>query len=713
MPVNNELADQVWTRYQKLRDNGHIDYVLKANKCEDFFFGQQWDQKDLAYLKSVRRPALTINKIISTLANVMGEQIYNRTDIAFKPRNEGATSEVADALTKVFMQISDNNQLPWVRSDVFADGIIGSRGFYDIRLDFTDSLKGELKIQQLNPKNVLIDKDADAYDPESWGDVIHSKWMSVDDIELTYSAADAKILQGRGNSYVPYGADTYDNGRDRFGTASMRHGVVDDDPDERVSRHVRVIDRQWRKLDKVEHFVDIRLGDMRQVPRDWDRERIGLHLEQNPNLAVTKKLIKRVRWTVVADNVVLHDDWSPYKHFTIVPFFPYFVRGRTCGLVENLIDSQELLNKTSSQELHVVNTTANSGWKLKTGALKNMSAGELENRGAQTGLVIELDDINNAEKIQPNQTPTGLDRISYKAEEHIKTISGVSDYALGSAREDVSAKSVLANKSSGQTNLAKVIDNLGRTDTILARTALSMIQDFYTEERLIKITKDKLQNTVEEIKVNEVTPEGTIINDLTLGEYLVVTTSQPERDTFEEGQFDQAVRLRTEVGVQIPDRFIIQSSRLRDKAAIISALEGNQDSPEAQAAAQLAAREREAQVATAEAQAQKIAADAQLSMAKAQAEAAGGGGAEEAQAKLTLEAQKIQQDHALAVEKMEREFALKKELMDREFEMKRQEQAQEQALKRQTEEADVMTRRMAAIEQARQTQASAPAATKE
>ncbi|WP_230685339.1 hypothetical protein, partial [Streptococcus pneumoniae] len=91
---------------------------------------------------------------------------------------------------------------------------------------------------------------------------------------------------------------------------------------------------------------------------------------------------------------------------------------------------QELLNKTSSQELHVVNTTANSGYKVRSGSLTNMTPEELEQRGAETGIVIETngDPESDVVKIQPNQVPAGLDRISYKAEEHIKTISGVSDY---------------------------------------------------------------------------------------------------------------------------------------------------------------------------------------------------------------------------------------------------------------------------------------------
>ena len=717
MPVNTSLANEVWCRYAWLRDNGHLDFVKKAAKCEEFFVGLQWDPNDLALLKSYRRPALTINKIISTISNVMGEQIFNRTDIAFKPRNEGATSEIADALTKVFMQIGDNNQLNWVRSDVFADGIVGSRGFFDVRLDFTDSLRGEVRIEQLNPKNVLIDADADEYDPDKWGDVIITKWMSPDQIEMMYSKSDADLLRGRQDSYFPYGYDSIDRDRDRFGhPRSMYTYNTGPDSGDNNTRNIRVIERQWRKLDRVLHFVDVGTGDTRMVPADWDQVRIQQHMAQNPNLALTKKLVQRIRWTVVADNVVLHDDWSPYKHFTVVPYFPYFRRGRTVGLVENLIGPQELLNKVSSQELHVVNTTANSGWKVKRNALQNMSVGELEQRGAQTGLVLELDELINAEKIQPNQTPSGLDRISYKAEEHIKSISGVSDYMQGFAREDVAAKSVQTNKQSGQANLAKVMDNMNRTDFILARNVLDLVQEYYTEQRLLYITTDRLTNTTEQLTVNQPTPEGMIINDLTLGEYAVVVTNQPERDTFEETQFDQAVRLRTEAGVQIPDKYIIQSSRLKDKAEIVKELEGDQNSPEAQAAAQLKQRASEAEVVKLEAEAMQKQSDARLKQAKSQKELASIGqdsGQDEMvmeqyklEAEMAMEKQKMDQEFALKKEQMEREFALKREQMAAEMQLKREQAAADTAIKRQQAREQAMAQRVAAVEQARNTSKS-------
>ena len=614
MPIDTALATKQWVRYAWCRDNGHAQFVQKAEKCDAFFRGDQWDKVDKARLEHVRRPALTINKILSTISNVMGEQIYNRAETSFRPRS-GSPTEVADILTKVFKQISDNNQLDWKRSDMFADGIITSRGFLDVRIGYGDSMQGEVVIDNLNPKNVIIDPDGEEYDPDSWSEVFTSKWVTADDIAVLYNTEDAEYLRNREQSFFPYGYDSIQAFRDRFGDRfnPMYTGDYDNSS---VLRNIRLIERQYRMLDRQKHFVDPATGDMRPIPDDFDRNKIAYMVSQF-GLEVTTKLVRRIRWTVIADNVRLHDDWSPYKHFTVVPFFPYFRRGTTIGLVENLLGPQELLNKVSSQELHVINTTANSGWKVKSGNLTNMTVEELEQKGAQTGLVVEVNEIDGIEKIQPNQVPTGLDRITYKAEEHIKTISGVSDSMQGFDREDVAAKAIQAKRQAGNTNLAKPLDSLTRTDHILARNVLDLVQQFYTEERIMTITHDQATGETETFAVNQVTPEGQIINDLTLGEYDVVVSSVPRRETLEDSQFEQAVALR-EMGVMIPDSVLIDASRLMNKKDVIKQMEGDKTSPEAQAAAELQRRAQEAEVAKAEGEASQKHADAQLKGAKTQ-----------------------------------------------------------------------------------------------
>lgn len=664
MPVNTDLATKTYYRYAWVRDAGHSDFVKKAELCERFFRGMQWDESDLALLKAQRRPALTINKILSTISNVMGDQIYNRSEISFQPRS-GAPSGNADVLTKLFKYISQDNQLDWLRSDVFADGIITSRGFYDLRMDFNDNLMGDVRTTRLNPKNVLIDPDATEYDPDTWNDVMTTKWLTADEIAVLYNEDDADYLRNRAGSYFPYGYDSIDYMRDRFGdrnaARSFYTGVVDESS---VQRSIRVIERQHRKLDKQRHFYDKATGDLRAIPDNWNRDRIAA-VRDMYRLEVVTKLVNRIRWTVTADTVVLHDDWSPYKHFTVVPFFPYLRNAQTVGLVENLLGPQELLNKVSSQELHVINTTANSGWKVKTGSLRNMSIEELEQRGAETGLVMELDDPKSVEKIQPNQVPSGLDRLTYKAEEHIKTISGVSDYQTGNAREDVSAKAVAMNTSRGSFNLAKVTDSLNRTDHILARNILDLVQQYYTDPRVVNVVRDRMTGETETIEVNvpAPTPEApdAVLNDLTLGEYDVVVTSTPVRETLEDSQFQQALSLR-ELGIQIPDATLLENSRLLHKSDIIAQMKAAQESPEAVAKRELEKTAAELEVANLKAEAAKIEADAMLKQAKADkenqstAKAMQGGGDDLEMAKAQFEMQAAREKHQLEMEKLRAEL---------------------------------------------------------
>ena len=618
MVAMTDTALRQWLRYQQMRDQGHADFVKKADRCNDFFAGRQWDDNDIALLKAARRPALTINKILSTIGNVMVEQIQNRTDISFQPRS-GASVETAEILTKVFRQIADANQLDWKRSDVFCDGIISSRGYFDVRLDFTDSMMGEVRINRMNPKNVLVDPDAEDYDPDTWNDVVTTKWVTWQDIEMLYGKDKAETLRNRGTSMFPYGYDSIERERDRFGT-SFPNGSYSSPWDNGESlRNIRIIERQYRQLDRVEHFVDLATGDLRPVPENWSRERVAMAAQQF-NLGLTKKLVKRIKWVVTADNVVLHEDWSPYKHFTIVPYFPYFRHGTTIGLVENLLDPQEYLNKVTSQELHVINTTANSGWKFKTGALANMTPEELEQRGAETGLVVEVTEMDGLEKISPNQTPQGLDRFSYKAEEHIKSISGVTDYMMGSAREDVSAKAVALNQSRGAMNMAGPSDSLQRTDFILARNVLDLVQEFYSEPRVMNIVANRLTGDSEEVSINQPDPyTGAILHDLTIGEYDVIVSNTPSRETLEDSQFEQAVSLR-ELGVNIPDETLIENSRLNRRSDIIKQMREAANGEEAQYKKELERMAAELEIANKRAEAERASADAQLKQAKAEAE---------------------------------------------------------------------------------------------
>lgn len=626
---DQQLAHQQWSRYVRARDNGHLQYVEMAKKCDAFYRGDQWDTADLAALEAEGRPALTINTILPTVNTVLGEQSTRRADIQFKPRR-GGDQEVASVLTKLYMQIADNNKLDWVEQQVFSDGLImDGRGYFDVRMDFSDHVEGEVRITAKDPIDILIDPDAKEYDPRTWNEVFETKWMTLDEIEELYGEDKAEALRFVAENGNGFGRDSIEYEETRYGKTDTSQdylgAAVPGKDDYRNVRALRVIERQYRKMGRADFFVDPNTGDQREVPEDWTEQKAKKFAKQY-GLGIISKIKRKVRWTVTCDKIVLHDDWSPYEDFTLVPYFAYFRRGRPFGMVRNLLSPQEQLNKIASQELHIVNTTANSGWMVESGSLVGMTADDLEEHGAETGLVLEYNRGSQPPlKIQPNQIPTGLDRISQKAALNIKTISGVNDSMLGSDSAEVSGIAIQAKQNRGAIMIQVPLDNLRKTRQYLAEKVLNLVQRFYTEQRVIQITnEDDPMKPREPMVVNQMTPEGRIVNDLTLGEYDVIVGTAPARDSFDEMQFAEAINLR-QVGVAIPDDAIIEYSHLARKQELakrIRMMTGVEQTPEQMQVnamqAELAMQQVQLELQKLQAEVQKLQTEAAVNIAKVQ-----------------------------------------------------------------------------------------------
>lgn len=568
--AKEQIALEEWDRYQRAKDAGHEKYLERAKLCDDFYRGEQWDPQDKAALDRKGRPALTINQVLPTVNVILGEQVTRRADIRYKPAKDG-TEEVASTMTKVVNQIMDSNEYDSLESEVFSDGIIQERGFFDVRIEFDDNLMGHVSINVEDPLDIIPDPKGKSYDPKTWQEVTKTRWWSLDEVEEFYGKEAADRLKYVACNETTRGQDSikFEN---TFSEDENRHteAWASSDPSNRQVRVIRVLERQFYQNRKVYLFVDPHTGDAKRVPLNWNREKRRAFAAKF-KLFLHQKVERQVRWRVCADKVLLHDDWSPYSTFTIVPYFPYFRRGKTIGAVTNLLDPQRLLNKLSSQELHVVNSVANSGWITRKGSLANMTTEDLADRGAETGLVIEVKPgAESPEKIQPNTVPTGLDRIGMKAANNIREISGINEGMLGLTGAEVSGIALDSKEKRGQVQLQVPLDNLARTRRLVAKKILELVQAYYTEPRLISITRDMPREgepAQEELGINIPTPEGYILNNLTVGQYDVVVASQPSRDTYNDGQFAEAIGLR-QIGVVIPDDRMIEYSNLDKKYAL-------------------------------------------------------------------------------------------------------------------------------------------------
>jgi hypothetical protein len=606
----HETVTETWNRYMDSKVRGHADFENRAKRNEDFYLGggRQWTEEEKEALESMGKPWIEPNIVFSIINTVLGYQTQTRMDIAFKPR-EVDDQDLADMLSKISMYILDVNQYPWVESQVFADGIIMSRGFFDVRMNFDDNFYGEITVESRDPMDIVPDIDADTYDPDDWADVIECKWLTLDEIEELYGKSKRNEVERNLDNLnqEDFGWSEIGSTRNSFGD-DISKGVRSYYQDEFNVVHARVLERQWWKIQVREFFVDTVNGETEPVPDEMsDREKNRVAREND--YTIVKKASRRVRWTVVAQDTLLHDAWSPYDHFTIVPYFPYFRRGRTIGLVDNLISTQEAFNKVLSQTVHAVNSTSNSGWVVEENSLTNMDTEDLEDVGSMMGLILEYrSGREKPEKIEPNQIPTGLSDLSAQTMNLMTTISGVSDVFRGEQGPEITGTAIANRVQQNAVQLAAPLDNLFRTRHMIAERVLNLVQNFYTEERTFVITNvDEFgQEQPEQVVTNTYDEEmEDFVNDLSQGKYDVVITDVPNQVTFQNSQFQQALELR-KFGVMIPDDVMVMYSGLSKKNELAKRL-SQQPSEEESAAQQ---QQLQSEMAKAKAEVDKAKAEA-------------------------------------------------------------------------------------------------------
>lgn len=585
------IARDNWARYLYGRDRGHLEYMAQAKKCEGMYLGggEQWEEDSKAQLEAEHRPWYEFNEVMPSINSAVGYQIQNRMDIAFKPRGGLSDMDKATVLNKVVMQIMAQNQFHWKETQVYGDGLIEQRGYFDIRMSFEKNMKGELEIETLDPRDGIPDPDAKAYDPRTWGDFIVTRWLLLDEIEARYGRKARDIAEASNDAGEDFGVTDGETQRNTFGSndTAGRYDAYGNEGDG-LARY-RVIDRQKYVYEMTKCLVWPETGDIKTLD-SFTPEQVA---EAMANGAVqAKRMRKRVRWMVSTYFSTLHDEYSPYDDITTVPYFAYFRRGKTRGMVDNAIGPQEVLNKTVSQYVHIINSSANGGWIVEEGSLTNMDTDDLKEMGSKTGLVVEFKKGFTApQKITANNVPSGVDKLIDRATQALKDVT-VPDSMRGLQGNAVSGVAKQADQFASQQQLAVPLDNLAYTRRLVANRVVALVQKYYDSHRVFRITEmNPLTGKEEEqvIEINKPDGEGGYLNDITMGTYDVVITEQPMQVTFENGQFEQAITMRKE-GVKIPDATVVRYSNLSDKHEIMQTMQGSEAvDPTLEAKAQLMA----------------------------------------------------------------------------------------------------------------------------
>lgn len=592
-PTAGGLPAQKWDEIMLFHDRFYRDqdaqvrWAEPAKRGVDYFEGRQWTAANMAKLAREGRPILTINKLRPLVNLVMGYHLNNQVDRKALPTNDATgTADMARVLSHTLKNISDLNELRFVDAEVHLDGLLSGRGWWEVEMDYDENVFGECAIRAVDPFTVLPDCDGQEYSPTGPSHTRISKvdWVSVDEIEAWYGEAAANRIAplaayGVTQSAMPLSLPTeiehvtpmrtfgMQDGRNS-GRLFVERGAEWADTYRKLVRRLNIQHwvRTWRWA-----MLDLETGDRRWVPDDWNddtRQKAQVWAaENNIPLALQRVRARRLRWTHIIGDTVVWDRWSPYDQPTLIPFFPYFRRGVTQGMVEPLLDVQDEINVRRAARLNIIMRAANSGWIVHKGALTPQERRNLENNGGRAGFVLEWDSKNNTQpeprQISPQQSPVSIAELEHEAESDMQEIAGINRAALGQSEgANTSGRAVLARQQQTVIGLEMMRSNWQRSVRLSGNAMKANVQSFYTQPRLIRIVGQNQANPIE-MMINVQAADG-VINDVTQGRYSIAMDETSLTDAFLDAQFNELLTMMQQ-GLPIPPEFLVDASSVGRK----------------------------------------------------------------------------------------------------------------------------------------------------
>lgn len=459
---------------------------------EDFAFesGDQWTAEERALLEEQKRPPTVFDRIGPIVAAVVGTEVNNRQELRFLPREPGDAG-VNDLLTAAADYVRDNCDAEHEESCAFRDMVICGMGWTESRLDTDVNPDGDIRIERVDPLEMIWDFAARRSNLEDARFVMRAARIARSEAQAMFPDADPGDLDAswahlpvpeQGRSEAPH--ERYRNPP----SPEEGYGAASDGP--HSTAMVTIIQCQWWERETVwmvagqdGEFAQTE-GEYRELAKRW-RALMGSDL---PARQVTRR---RFRQAFVGRTVLEEGDAPVQDRFTFQAMTgKRDHQGLFMGIVRPMKDPQRWSNKFFSQALHIVNTNAKGGLMAETGAFEDVRQAE-ESWSDPAGITwLRPGGLNQVRDKNPPAFPVQVNNLLQYADATIRDVSGVNLEMLGSAERNQPGILEYQRKQAAVTILAGLFDSLRRYRKAAGRVLLAMIRDYISDGRLIRIQSD-------------------------------------------------------------------------------------------------------------------------------------------------------------------------------------------------------------------------------
>ena len=526
----------------------------EADTDERFYSGDQTLWTDVyGNLPATRRRQLTFNRIRRVINLIDGHQRRNRKSTIVTPV-ENADAETADQFTKIMMWINNQEGVLETISESFHGALVAGMNLLQLWVDYrSDPVSGNIKVDNCSYNSFLIDPYFRKPDLSDCRAIWRRSFLTKRECVSLLPDKEEELMGLIGNDW-----GTGRDGKFQFMPESYNYGM----------KNLLTYDEYYyRDYRTQKMLVDTETGETMEW-RSTDEERLKEYLKAFPTVTTIEQDIPTVRLAIVVQGKVMYDGPNPLgiDSYPFVPVFAYYspqlpyFPWRVQGVVRGLRDAQFLYNRRRIIELDILESQITSGFKYKENALVDPKDIFLSGQGKGIALKEEAN-MTDVEAIVAPQVPPSMIQLSELLGREIQEISGVNEELLGSAIDDKAGILSMLRQGAGLTTLQVLFDQLDRSQKLLGKLMIDLIQTNFTPGKVKKILEGK-----------EPSPQ---FYSKAFGKYDAVVEEGLNTSTQRQMQFAQLLQLR-EVGVPIPDDILLESATVTNKKELIEAVLRNQ-----------------------------------------------------------------------------------------------------------------------------------------
>lgn len=245
----------------------------------------------------------------------------------------------------------------------------------------------------------------------------------------------------------------------------------------------------------------------------------------------------KIMWYLVSGNKVLeYREWPGKKYIPVVPIWgkELNVGGKRYirGLIRNAKDAQRMYNYWQSTDTETVTLQPKSPYVLTPTQIKGHEV--MWNNAHKKNYPYLLangdkDAPGWPHREAPPQVSSAMVEKLKESDQEMRDTVGLQKAALGMQSNERSGAAIRERKKEGDIGTFAFVDNLSRSLEHVGRILVDIAPSVLDTERIVRLGLEN--GDYEFSKVNVQAPDGSIINDLSIGTYDIVVTVGPSFTT--------------------------------------------------------------------------------------------------------------------------------------------------------------------------------------